>query len=31
MKRIDVVVWSRNAVNTGAAAVSAMLTTYVSE
>jgi len=31
MKRIDVVVWSRNAVNTGAAAPSAMLTTYVSE
>ena len=31
MKRIDVVVWSRNAVNTGAAAPSALLTTYVSE
>jgi len=31
MKRIDVLVWSRNAVNTGAAAPSAMLTTYVSE
>ncbi len=31
MKRIDVVVWSRNAVNTGAAAPSAMLTTYISE
>jgi hypothetical protein len=31
LKRIDVFVWSRNAVNTGAAAPSAMLTTYVSE
>ncbi len=31
MKRVDVVVWSRNAVNTGAAAPSSMLTTYVSE
>ena len=31
MKRIDVSVWSRNAVNTGAAAPSAMLTTYLSE
>jgi len=31
MKRIDVQVWSRNAVNTGAAAPSAMLTTYLSE
>jgi len=31
LKRIDVVVWSRNAVNTGSAAPSALLTTYVSE
>jgi Tfp pilus assembly protein PilV len=31
MKRIDVQVWSHNAVNTGAAAPSAMLTTYLSE
>lgn len=31
LKRIDVIVWSRNAVNTGAAAPSALLTTYISE
>ncbi|MBZ5515322.1 MAG: prepilin-type N-terminal cleavage/methylation domain-containing protein [Acidobacteriia bacterium] len=31
LKRIDVQVWSRNAVNTGSAAPSAMLTTFVSE
>lgn len=31
MKRIDVIVWSLIAVNTGAAAPSAMLTTYISE
>lgn len=31
LRRIDVFVWSKNAVNTGAAAPSAMLTTYVSE
>jgi hypothetical protein len=31
LKRIDVMVWSKNAVNTGSAAPSAMLTTYVSE
>lgn len=31
LKRIDVIVWSRNAVNTGSAAPSAMLTTYISE
>lgn len=31
LKRIDVYVWSKNAVNTGATAPSAMLTTYLSE
>ena len=31
LKRIDVFVWSRNAVNTGSAAPSSMLTTYISE
>lgn len=31
LKRIDVLVWSKNAVNTGATAPSAMLTTYLSE
>jgi len=31
LKRIDVIVWSKNAVNTGSAAPSAMLTTYISE
>jgi hypothetical protein len=31
LKRIDVHVWSKNAVNTGATAPSAMLTTYISE
>lgn len=31
LKRVDVIVWSRNAVNTGSAAPSAMLTTYLSE
>lgn len=31
LKRIDVFVWSKNAVNTGATAPSAMLTTYLSE
>jgi Tfp pilus assembly protein PilV len=31
LKRIDVIVWSRNAVNTGSAAPSALLTTYISE
>jgi hypothetical protein len=31
LKRIDVIVWSKNAVNTGSAAPSAVLTTYVSE
>ncbi|MFB3921488.1 MAG: hypothetical protein ACE145_07180 [Terriglobia bacterium] len=31
LKRVDVIVWSRNAVNTGSAAPSAMLTTYISE
>jgi hypothetical protein len=31
LKRIDVIVWSRNAVNTGSAAPSAMLTSYISE
>ncbi len=31
LKRIDVYVWSKNAVNTGAQAPSAMLTTYLSE
>jgi prepilin-type N-terminal cleavage/methylation domain-containing protein len=31
LKRVDVLVWSRNAVNTGSAAPSALLTTYVSE
>lgn len=31
LKRIDVYVWSKNAVNTGASAPSTMLTTYVSE
>jgi hypothetical protein len=31
LKRIDVYVWSKNAVNTGSAAPSAMLTTYLSE
>lgn len=31
LKRIDVYVWSKNAVNTGATAPSTMLTTYVSE
>jgi hypothetical protein len=31
LKRIDVIVWSRNAVNTGSVAPSAMLTTYISE
>ena len=31
LKRVDVIVWSRNAVNTGAAAPSAMLTSYLSE
>ena len=31
LKRIDVIVWSKNAVNTGSAPPSAMLTTYLSE
>jgi Tfp pilus assembly protein PilV len=31
LKRIDVLVWSKNAVNTGATAPSVMLTTYLSE
>ena len=31
LRRIDVYVWSRNAVNTGAKAPSVMLTTYLSE
>lgn len=31
LKRIDVYVWSKNQVNTGAAAPAAMLTTFVSE
>jgi hypothetical protein len=31
LKRIDVIVWSRNAVNTGSAAPSALLTTYISD
>ena len=31
LKRIDVYVWSKNAVNTGAQAPAAMLTTYLSE
>ena len=31
MKRIDVMVWSRNAVNTGSEAPSALLTSYISE
>jgi hypothetical protein len=31
LKRIDVIVWSKNAVNTGSVAPSAMLTTYISE
>ena len=31
LKRIDVLVWSKNAVNTGATAPSTMLTTYISE
>lgn len=31
LKRIDVYVWSKNAVNTGSAAPSVMLTTYLSE
>jgi len=31
LKRVDVIVWSRNAVNTGSAAPSAMLSTYLSE
>jgi hypothetical protein len=31
MKRIDVLVWSRIAVNTGSATPSALLTSYISE
>jgi len=31
LKRIDVIVWSRNAVNTGSAAPQALLTSYLSE
>ncbi len=31
LKRIDVIVWSKNAVNTGSAAPSTMLTTYATE
>ena len=31
LKRVDVIVWSRNAVNTGSAVPSAMLSTYLSE
>ncbi len=31
LKRVDVIVWSRAAVNTGSAAPSAMLSTYLSE